>query len=328
MADMQTEKKQCRQRVYVVKKLHVPLLGRPAIESLEILARVGNVTSRKTPKEKFPKLFQGLGKLEGHYHITLKPGATPYSLNTPRHVPIPLMKAVQAELNKMEKQGVITKVTEPTEWCSGMVVVPKKGGHMRICVDLTRLNENVCRERHILPAVEQTLAQLVGAKVFSKLDANSGFWQISLSLSPQSQHLTTFITPFGRYCFRRLPFRITSAPEHFQRRISEILANLDGVVCLMDDVLIYGETQQQHDERLDKVLERLQESGLTLNADKCQFACSQLPFLGQILTQEGVKADPDKVTAIQKVPAPQNVGRYPPLFRNGEPHGKIYSQPC
>ena len=201
---------------------------------------------------------------------------------------------------------MIAKVTKPTEWCSGMVVVPKKGGHVRICVDLTRLNENICRERHILPAVEQTFAQLVGAKVFSKLDANSGFWQISLS--PQSHDLTTFITPFGRYCFRRLPFGITSAPEHFQRRMSEMLVGLDGVVCLMDDVLIYGETQEQHDNRLDKVLQRLQKSGLTLNADKCQFSCNQLPFLGQVLTQEGVKADSDKVVAIQKVATPQNVG--------------------
>ena len=216
------------------------------------------------------------------------------------------MKSVKAELDRMEKLGVIAKVTKPTDWCSGMVIVPKKGGQVRICVDLTRLNENVRRERHILPAVEQTLAQLVGAKVFSKLDANSGFWQISLA--PQSHHLTTFITPFGRYCFRRLPFGITSVPEHFQRRMSEILADLDGVVCLMDDVLIYGETQQQHDGRLHKVLQKLQESGLTLNANKCQFSCNQLPFLGQVLTQEGVKADPDNVTALHKVPTPQNVG--------------------
>ena len=82
---------------------------------------------------------------------------------------------------------------------------------------------------------------------------------------------------------------------------------LDGVICLMDDILIYGETQEQHDDRLDKVLQRLQKSGLTLNADKCQFSCNQLPFLGQVLTQEGVKVDSDKVIAIQKVATPQNV---------------------
>ena len=101
-----------------------------------------------------------------------------------------LMKSVKAELDRMERLGMIAKVTKPTEWYSGMVVVPKKGGRLRICVDLTKLNKNVCRERHILPAVEQTLTQLVGAKVFSKLDANSGFWQIlflpSHTTSPHS----------------------------------------------------------------------------------------------------------------------------------------------
>ena len=305
-ANLQTEKSQCCHNLYVVRSLHIALLGRPAIESLGILARIGTVSNTKTLIEKFSSLFHGLGKLKEDYHISLKPDATPYSLTTPRRVPIPLMKAVKAELDRMERQGVIVKVTKPTEWCAGMVVVLKKGGRVRICVDLTKLNENVCRERHIMPAVEQTLAQLVGAKIFSKLDANSGFWQIPLS--PQSHYLTTFITPFGRYCFRRLPFGITSAPEHFQRRMTEILADLDGAVCLMDDILIYGETQQQHDERLDKVLQRLQESGLTLNVNKCQFSCSQIPFLGQVLTEDGVRADPEKVAAIQKAPTPQNVG--------------------
>ena len=86
---------------------------------------------------------------------------------------------------------------------------------LQICVDLSRLNESVCRERHPLPVVEQVLAQLTGAKLFSKLDANSRFWQIPLS--PESALPTTFITPFGRFCFHRLPFGITSAPEHFQK---------------------------------------------------------------------------------------------------------------
>ncbi len=115
----------------------------------------------------------------------------------------------------MEALGVITKVQEPTEWCVGMVVAPKADGKVRICVDLTNLNQSVLRERHPLPAVDQILAQLAGAKVFSKLDANSGFWRIPLA--PESALLTTFITPFGRFCLHRLPFGITSAPEHFQR---------------------------------------------------------------------------------------------------------------
>ena len=108
-----------------------------------------------------------------------------------------------------------------------MVVVPK--------MDLKPLNESVMREIHPLPTIDKTLAQLSGATVFTKLDANSGFWQIPLA--KESRQLTTFITPFGRYAFNKLPFGISIAPEHYQKRISSILNGLEGVVCLVDDTL-------------------------------------------------------------------------------------------
>ena len=296
-----------KQEIYVATRLNRPLLGRPAIEALQLVQRVHGVQSVPVnPIQQFPSLFRGLGKLKGQYSIKLKEGAMPYALTTPRRVPIPLMKSVKVELERMESQGVISKISEPTEWCSGMVVVPKANGKVRICVDLTRLNDNVCRERHPLPAVDQTLAQLAGARVFSKLDANSGFWQIPLS--PESIPLTTFITPFGRYCFHRLPFGITSAPEHFQRRMSEVLGDLEGVVCMMDDVLVHGRSQEEHDERLIKVLNRLQAEGLTLNQEKCKFSQSQVPFLGQVVNESGITPDPSKVAAIQNVRAPTGVG--------------------
>ena len=218
------------------------------------------------PKEQFPSLFKGLEKLEQPYTIQLQKDAKPFALSTPRRVAIPLLQPVQQELECMERIVVIVRVNQPTEWCAGMVMVRKASGKVRICVDLTKLNESVQRERHPLPAVEQTLAQLAGAKFFSKLDANSGFWQVSLD--PASSLLTTFITPFGRYCFHRLPFGISSAPEHFQRQMSEALTGLTGVVCMMDDVLIHGTTR---DERLSKVNQRLQELGMTLNSEKCYF---------------------------------------------------------
>ncbi len=193
--------KRVDQEVYVVEKLHKNLLGQPAIEGLGLIARVGNVKEKnKYPIAEHPHLFEGLGKLKGEYTIQLDEGAKPFALYTPRRVAIPLFQPVKEELERMEKLGVIEKVTEPTCWCAGMVVVPKANGKVRICVDLTRLNESVKRERHPLPAVEQVLAQLAEGKVFSTLDANSGFWQIPLS--PESALLTTFITPYGRFCFR------------------------------------------------------------------------------------------------------------------------------
>ena len=170
----------------------------------------------------------------------------------PQRIPIPLLPKVKQELERITKLGVITEVTQPTNWCAGMVIVPKPNGQVRICVDLTKLNANVCRERHILPSVETLLGQLSRAKHFSKLDANSGFWQIEMD--PESSKLTTFITPFRRFKFNRLPFGITSAPEHFQR-MNQILAGMDGVVCLIDDILVYGTIQAEHDQRLIKSIE-------------------------------------------------------------------------
>ena len=157
----------------------------------------------------------------------------------------------------MQSLGVILPVEEVTLWCAGMVVIPKASGRIRICVDLKPLNKCVQREIYPLPRVDETLAQLSGATTFSKLDVNSGFWQIPLDV--QSRPLTAFITPFGRFMFNKLPFGITCAPEIFQRRMSQIVSELPGVVYLMDDVLVFGSTEKEHDTRLHKVLRRLRE---------------------------------------------------------------------
>ena len=264
----------------MVDKLHKQLLGRPAIKALKVVTQVQTIKGSESPMERFPQLFKGLGKLEGEYSIQLEEGAVPYALPVPRRVAIPLRKAFKVELRRMEKLGVITRVRQPTKWCA---VVPKENGKVRICVDLTHLNRSVLRERHPLPAVEQSVAQFAEAQVFSTLDANSGFRQIPLNRD--SALLTTVITPFGRYCFHRLPFGITSAPEHFQRRMSDILSGLEGVVCMMDDVLVHGQTQEEHDQRLDNVLQRI---GMTLNKDKCHFSQNQVKFLGQLIDREWV----------------------------------------
>ena len=158
--------------------------------------------------------------MEGPYKIALKDDAKPFTINVPRRVALPLLDKTKKELRRMEDASVIVRVEQPTDWCAPMVVVPKKDD-VRICVDLTKLNESVRRERHEMPSVEYTLGQLSDARIFSKLDANSGFWQVPLA--DESALLTTFITPFGRFCFKRLPFGISSAPEHFQRRIIIII---------------------------------------------------------------------------------------------------------
>ena len=186
-----------------------------------------------------------------------------------------------------------------------MVVVPKKTGAVRICIDLKPLNTSVRREIHPLPKVDNTLAQLTGAHIFSKLDANSGFWQIPLS--PASRLLTTFITPVGRYCFNKLPFGIASAPEHFQRRMSSILHGLDRVLCQMDDVLIFSRDKEEHDQYLLIALKKIEAAGATLNAQKCEFSKTGLKFLGHCVDQDGIRADPEKTAAVRQMKAPTTI---------------------
>jgi transposase InsO family protein len=296
----------CNQAVYIVRNLSQNLLGLPAIQSLNLLAQVEEVTGQlgDVPNQ-FPKLFTGLGTLQGDFHIHLQPDATPFALHTPRNVPLPLRQKVKKELERMESMGVISKVDVPTPWCAGMVVVPKKDGSVRICVDLKPLNTAVLREVHPLPRVDDTLAQLTGAKVFSKLDANSGFWQIPVA--EDSRLLTTFITPFGRFCFNKMPFGISSAPEHFQRRMNAILDGLPGVLCLMDDIIVYGSDNNDHNTRLHATLQRLQTAGVTLNKAKCQFGKDTITFLGHVISSKGISADPTKVAAIVNMPTPSNV---------------------
>ena len=293
------------EEIFVIQGLKTPLVGRPAISSLNLVARVTLIQGdQEAITKRFPELFEGLGQMTGEYHIKLQPHTTPFSLTTPRRIAIPLRPRVKEELQRMEKLGVIAKVQQATDWCAGIFVVPKSNGKVRICVDLTKLNASVCRERHILPSVEEILAQLGDAKVFTKLDATSGFWQIKLA--NESALLTTFITPFGRYCFKRLPFGISSAPEVFQRKMSEILNGLEGVVCLMDDVLVFGRNYEEHNKQLETVLQKLSESKVTLNREKCEFAQPEITFLGQVIDKNGVHPDPQKVEAITKIPVPNN----------------------
>ena len=295
--------KSVEQTVYVVKGIQNNLLGLPAIKALRMLAKVEAI--QKAILEQYPSLFTGLGTFKGEYKIELKPNAMPFALYTPRNVPFPLREKVRNELARMESLGVISKVEKPSTWCAGMVVVPKKSGAIRICVDYRPLNENVLREVHPLPTVEENLSKLAGATVFSKLDCNSGFWQIPLEES--SCDLTTFITPFGRFRVNKVPFGINSAPEHFQRRMVETLAGLEGVIVLIDDVLVYGKTQEEHDERLHAVLKRIQSTGGTLNKAKCEFSKETIIFLGHVVGKQGVSSDPEKIRAIVEMEAPKTL---------------------
>ncbi|KAK7929206.1 hypothetical protein WMY93_005601 [Mugilogobius chulae] len=276
--------------------------GGSVAKKMGLVRRVDSINT-----EKFDDVFGDIGLLKcDPVKIKLKDNAEPYSLTTPRRVPFPLLPKVEAELKRMLEMGIIEEVTEPTDWCAPMVPVERRNRErLRICVDLKRLNNAVKRERYMLPTLEDIAPKLSGAKVFSTLDASCGFWQIPLEES--SRKLTTFITPMGRFCFKRLPFGITSAPEIFQRQMSALLKDHDGVVVVMDDILVFGTTKEQHDKRLRAVLQTIRESGLKLNKKKCHFRKSEIQYFGHVISAEGMKPDPDKVKAISQMQSPTNV---------------------
>ena len=215
-------------------------------------------------------------------------------------------KVKREQIERLESLDVIKKITVPTDWCAPIVVIPKPNDQVRICVEFTRLNMAVKRERHILPTVDHVPAKMAGATVFSKLDENSGFHQIKLT--DESKPLTTFITPYGRYCYNRLPFGINSGPEHFQMQLHRVLENQPGVVCLMDDIVVYGKDLKEHDTRLNQVFERLSKAKITLNKEKCQLRKPEISFFGQTVGKDVIEPDPAKVSAVVGTEAPQNVG--------------------
>ena len=193
----------------------------------------------------------------------------------------------------MEEACVIKKITEPSDWCAPMVPVLKPLGRVRICTDYKKLNVAVKRERYMLPTMEDLLFKLQGSAVFSRLDATSGFHQ--LPLDEASQKLTTFITPFGRYIYKRLPFGISSAPEIFQRTMENILKDHTNVICFFDDILVYSATAKDHEKHLSDVMSKLEKKHVKLNPEKCELRRSEIEFLGKRITKDGVSPDPKKV---------------------------------
>ena len=273
---------------------------------LGLIKRVHQLTSDTPPAktvelDDYPELFKGLGCLPGTYRIELADGATPV-VHAPRKIPVPQREKVVEELKRMEQLGVIVRQEEPTEWVNSLVVVQKPNGSVRLCIDPRDLNAAMKRSHYPMKTVDEVASRLQGANTFSILDAKSGFWQ--LKLDEESSLLCTFNTPIGRYRFTRLPFGVKCAPEIFQRTMDQMVEDLDGVEVIMDDVIIAGD-ESTHDERLQRFLERASKKGLQLNKEKCKIRQREVPYVGHLLTAEGLKIDPQKVKAIHEMPEPK-----------------------
>ena len=298
---------------------HKSLLGCESSKKLEFITFNVDQVHKDTPQDpdalidmttqeilqQYKPLFEGLGCIAEPYHIKVKEGAVPV-VHAPRKLPMSLRERVQDELSSMEKKGIIQKVEEPTPWVNSMVVNEKKSGKLRICIDPRDLNKVIEREPYQLPTQQEITSRLAGARYFSKLDATSGYWQIPLE--EESSYLITFNTHMGRYRFRVIPFGIVCAQEVFHRTIDEKFRNMKGVETVIDDFLIWGKTLEEHDRNLKKCLDRIKVFGLTLNQDKCEFRLTEIEYLGEKLTQNGILPDEKKISAILDCRTPQDKG--------------------
>ena len=228
--------------------------------------------------------------------------------HAPRRIAVALRPKLKEALEDLVAQDVIAPVTTPTEWISSIVAVPKKNGKLRICLDPKDLNHAIQRENYPLPTIEDIATRLPGAKVFTILDVRNGFWHVSLD--EESTYLTTFQTPFGRYRWKRMPFGISSAPEVFQRKMHEFIEGLTGIEVIADDFITVGfgstfeEATHDHDKNLLVFLKRCEERSVRLNAEKLKLRQPEVPFIGHLATDKGLRVDPAKVRAVVEMPAP------------------------
>ncbi|XP_062700623.1 uncharacterized protein K02A2.6-like [Aedes albopictus] len=233
--------------------------------------------------------------------IPINPEVTPV-IQPYRRIPVALENLVDRKIDELLAQGVIEKVNEPSKWVSPMVVVPK-GDDVRICVDMRRANEAVARENHPLPTIEDFLPHLAKAKVFSRLDVKNAFHQVEIS--QKSREITTFITRRGLYRYTRLMFGINCAPELFQKMMEQILCGCEGCVNFIDDVIVFGADQEEHDARLQMVLRRMSDMNVLLNNSKCVYGVTELKFLGHFLSDNGITPDSDKLESIKNFREPK-----------------------
>ena len=245
-----------------------------------------------------------LGKTDRLRHSIHTGDASP--VRQPVHrVPPQRRKEVRKLLSEMLERGVVEPSTSP--WASPIVLVRKKDGSTRFCIDYRKLNDVTRKDAYPLPWIDATVDRLHGSQWFSTFDLLSGYWQVEVDEADRQK--TAFCTPEGLFQFKVMPFGLCNAPATFQRLMDLVLAGLQWSDCLVyiDDVIVLGRTFDEHLRNLRSVLQLLRESGLRLNQCKCSFFQKEVQYLGHIISRDGVATDPSKTEKVTTWPTPKSV---------------------
>ena len=221
----------------------------------------------------------------------------------PYRVPHAYRDSLEKELKEMEKAGLIESST--SDWASPIVLIKKEGKSMRMCVDYRRLNSVTKVEAYPMPRVDELIDRLGKAKYITTLDLTRGYWQVLVAA--KDRYKTAFITPWGLYEFKVMPFGLSGAPASFQKLMDRILrGSQEYSEAYLDDVVIFSKTWEEHLKHLTDILERIRKAGLTVKLGKCQFAMSQCVYLGHVVGNGMVKLERSKVETIENFPVPEN----------------------
>ncbi|KAL9977016.1 hypothetical protein ACROYT_G014376 [Oculina patagonica] len=263
---------------------------------------------KTTVLKEYHDCFDKIGRFPGdQYHIKLVNNPTPV-VHPPRTVPVHILPLYKAELDKMIADDVITEVTEPTAWVNSIVCNIKETSDgkkkVRLCLDPKDLNKIIRREHYYSRTIDEILPSLHGKNYFSVVDTTKGYWHVELD--HESSFLCTFNTPFGRYRFKRLPFGIVVSQDIFQRMLDNIYKNIPNVTGIADNIIVFGSTEEEHDQAFVNMLEATRANNVSLNSDKLQFKQQSVNFFGHTLTADGILPAADKLEALRNISAPSN----------------------
>lgn len=287
------------------------LLGRNWLSEIRLDWKAINMVKSESALaivlDKYPEVFrEELGTLKGHKaKIYVDPDATPKYCKA-RPVPYAMQPKVEAELERLENEGII-KPVHFADWAAPIVPVLKPDKKtIRLCGDFKlTVNKASQLDRYPIPKIEDLFAQMAGGQKYTKLDLNQAYQQ--MELEEESRRYVVINTHRGLFEYTRLPFGVSSAPGIFQRVMESILRGIPNVVVYLDDILITGPDDETHLETLETVLKRLSEAGLRARKVKCVFLAHSVVYLGHKIDSEGLHPMPEKVKAIQEAPRPSNV---------------------
>ena len=224
----------------------------------------------------------------------------------PRPIPPSMFEEVRAHLKEMETLGVIRRSQSP--YASNVVIVRKKNGALRFCLDMRILNTKTIRDSYSLPRIDSTLNVLSGSKWFSVLDLKSGYWQVPLAEEDKCKTAFT-VGPLGFWECERMPFGLTNAPATFQRLMENCMGDLHLSYCLLylDDIIVFSSSYEEHLVRLEAIFAKLKDARLKLSPSKCHFLCKEIKYLGHMISEKGIGVDPEKISCVKDWPVPKSV---------------------